>query len=101
MISQVLSKILRGKVRKVILITVCWQSQPWYPQALKMSTQNPVLLPQSADLMTDPWRENSPNSYEPNSVLSGVGGLRDRLSRNGISEKAANLISKSRIQGTL
>ena len=54
MITRVLNKVLRDKVQKMILITPAWPSQPWYPEALRLSIEKPVLITYQKDLLMGP-----------------------------------------------
>jgi len=58
-----ISKILR-KVREegsmILLITLVWESQPWYPALLSMLVDYPVLLPTHNNLLTDPFSQHHP-----------------------------------------
>ena len=49
LIGRVLHKALIDQA-KLILITPAWQTQFWYPQLLKLSIRNPLVLPKVPDL---------------------------------------------------
>lgn len=70
----------------MIIITPAWHSQPWYPQLLEMSIQNPILLPKSL-------RKNSPFDNQQQPKVGDVESFRQRLSNSWISESAAKLIT--------
>ena len=53
LIGRVLRK-LESEQARVLLITPAWQSQAWYPKALQLSIQNPILLPQDQNMLKDP-----------------------------------------------
>lgn len=54
LISAVLQKVLRDDPL-LILITPLWKTQPWYPQVLHLSCENPILLPIVNNLLTLPY----------------------------------------------
>ena len=60
MISKVLSKVLKDKVPMMILVTPAWPSQLWYPEAMRMSIQQPILLTWRRDFLKNPKREIHP-----------------------------------------
>ena len=51
LITRVLRQMDAQDVQKMILITPLWPSQPWYPLAMSMSIQNPILLPSFPNLL--------------------------------------------------
>ena len=57
MIPKALSKVLKEKVPMMILVTPVWLSQLWYPEAMKMSIQQPILLTWRRDLLKNPKGE--------------------------------------------
>jgi len=44
----------------LLMITPAWQSQSWYPKLLQLSIQNPILLLQCKDLLTNPEGKQHP-----------------------------------------
>ena len=54
MIPKVLSKVLKYQVPMMILVTLAWPSQLWYPKAMRMSIQQPILLTWRSDLLKNP-----------------------------------------------
>ena len=59
MIGRVLKKAQVDQAN-LMLITPAWQTQPWFPTALQMSIQNPIMLPQVPDLLRDPQGRHHP-----------------------------------------
>ena len=51
MIPKVLSKVLKDKVPMMILVTPAWPSLLWYPEAMRMSIPQPILLTWMRDLL--------------------------------------------------
>ena len=51
MIPKVLSKVLKDKVPMMILVTPAWPSLLWYPEAMRMSIPQPILLTWRRDLL--------------------------------------------------
>ena len=45
---------------QILLITLAWQSQSWYPHLLQMSTNNPILITQVEGLLMGPNMEKYP-----------------------------------------
>lgn len=81
----------------IILITPAWQAQPLYPKALQMSIHNPVLISKRNNLLLGP--DFLPQSLVESRTLqlpSGLGSFREKLFAEGLSEKAASLISDAR-----
>ena len=60
MIPKVLSKVLKDKVHMMIFVTPACPSQLWYPEAMRMSIQQPILLTWRRDLLKSPKREIHP-----------------------------------------
>ena len=60
LIPMVLSKVLKDKVLMMILVTPGWPSQLWYPEAMRMSIQQPILLTWKRDLLKNPKTEIQP-----------------------------------------
>ena len=54
MIPKVLSKVLKDKVPMIILVPPAWQSQLWYPEAMRMFIQQSILLTWRRDLLKNP-----------------------------------------------
>ena len=50
LIGRCLARVRSEKIT-LLLVTPVWQTQPWYPQCLRMSVAPPVLLPVSRDLL--------------------------------------------------
>ena len=57
MIPKILSKVLNEKVPMIILVTPAWSSQSWYPEAMRMSIQQLILLTWMRDLLKNPKGE--------------------------------------------
>ena len=60
MILKVLSKVRKEKVPMMIVVTPAWPSQLWYPEAMRMSIQQPTLLTWRRDLLKNPQGETHP-----------------------------------------
>ena len=60
MILRILSKVLKEKVPMIILVTPAWPSQLWYPEAVRMSIQQPILLTWKIDPLKYPKGEINP-----------------------------------------
>ena len=79
LIGRVLHKVLIDQTA-LILITLAWQTQSWYPQFLRLSIQNPLILPKAPDLLQDPNKELHPLITKGNLqllawIVSGKGCL--------------------------
>ena len=59
LIGRVLHKVLFDQAT-LILITPAWQTQSWYPQLLRLSIRNPLILPKVPDLLQGPNKEPHP-----------------------------------------
>ncbi|XP_070545984.1 uncharacterized protein [Ptychodera flava] len=53
LLSRVLHKV-RQEGARVVLVAPVWTTQPWYADLLTLLVQDPFLLPQMRDLVTDP-----------------------------------------------
>ena len=53
LLSQILNKVMKEQVNQVIVVIAACQAQLWYPQLIKMSIVNPVLLPQKKQSLTE------------------------------------------------
>jgi len=60
MINRVLKKVVQDQVLTLILIAPTWQSQVWYPQLIRLSRRNPILLPPEMDLLKGVPKRNHP-----------------------------------------
>ena len=60
LISRILKKVRQEKVEQMIIVTLTWQTQPWYLLLLEMSMQCPVLLTPLPDLLLDPQGNKQP-----------------------------------------
>ena len=60
MIPKILSKVRKEKEPMMILVTPAWPSQMWYPEAMRMSIQQPILLTWRRDLLKNPQGEIPP-----------------------------------------
>ena len=58
-IGRVLKKVLVDQAEMIVIIPA-WQTQAWYPRMLELSVQNPILIPQQMDLLTDPAGNRHP-----------------------------------------
>ena len=57
LMHRVLRKVDLEKVHSVILITPIWQSQTWYPEVIRLSMKNRLLLPQHPNFLRNPQGE--------------------------------------------
>ena len=57
LIHRVLRKVELEKVPSLVLIAPTWQSQTWYPELIRLSMKNPLLLPQHSNLLRNPQGE--------------------------------------------
>ena len=96
MIPRVWSNVLKEKVSMMILVTPAWPSQLWYPEAMRMSIQKPILLTWRRDVLKNPKGEIHPLVQNKTLKFSGMGGLNARLQKEGVSREASNLIIKYR-----
>ena len=51
LIHKVLKKVKEEKVPSLIIVTPTWQTQSWYPELLRLSVRNPIILPLKEDLL--------------------------------------------------
>ena len=54
LIHKVLKKVEEEKVPSLIIVTPTWQTQSWYPERLRLSVSNPIILPLKEDLQKGP-----------------------------------------------
>ena len=66
-----------------------------------MSIQNPIFIPPFLNLFTDPNEKPTPIVPESNICLSGMEGLRQQYSAEGLSGQTIELLKSSRRPGTL
>ena len=45
LIHKVLKKVEEEKVPSLIIVTPTWQPQSWYPELIRLSVRNPIILP--------------------------------------------------------
>ena len=53
LIPVVLNKILQENLKQIIVITPAWPTQNWYSKLLNMSIKEPIILPQTQNLLVD------------------------------------------------
>jgi len=84
----------------MIMITPAWQSQAWFQKVWEMCVEHPITLPQNLNLLTNPTGERHPLILKQDLEISSMGNFRKQMETEGISRKAAKLISESRRDGT-
>ena len=52
-IAKCLQKVIQDEAEGIIIVPI-WATQPWFPQLLHILTQDPILLPRSKGLLTQP-----------------------------------------------
>ena len=52
--GRVVNMALQENVEAMILVTITWQTQPWYTLQLRLSLQRPLLLPVLPNLLLIP-----------------------------------------------
>ena len=90
MISKVLRKIDQDQVKRTLIVAPTWQSQKRYQTLLRMSVEKPLILPHTL-----------PGSDTSITKISSLDSSRQRLLAGGIWERASELISSTRRQGSL
>ena len=60
LIYKVLKKVEEEKVPSLIIVIPTWQTQKWYPELLRLSVRNPIILPLKGDLLKDPQNQQYP-----------------------------------------
>ena len=60
LIHKVLKKVEEEKVSPLIIVTPTWQTQSWYPELLRLSIGNPIILPLKEDLLKGPRNQQHP-----------------------------------------
>ena len=94
LIGRVLHKVLIDQAT-LILITPAWQTQSWYPQLLRLSIRNPLILPKVPDLLQGPNKELHPLITKGNLQLLAW------IASEGISKESATIIANARRAGTI
>ena len=59
-IPKVFGEVLKGKVPMMVHVTPAWLSWLWYPEATRMSIQQPILLTWMRDFLKNPKGEIHP-----------------------------------------
>ena len=60
LIHKVLKKVGEEKVPSLIIVIPTWQTQKWYPDLLRLSVRNPIILPLKEDLLKGPQNQQHP-----------------------------------------
>ena len=60
LIHKVLKKVEEEKVSPLIIVTPTWRTQSWYPELLRLSIGNPIILPLKEDLLKGPQNQQPP-----------------------------------------
>ena len=60
LIHKVLKKVKEEKVPSLIIVTPTWETQSWYPELLRLSVRNPIILPLKRDLIKGPQKQQHP-----------------------------------------
>ena len=92
LIHRVLKKLQHEKVKSLILIAPTWQSQR-VPRASETFHSKTSLAEKSCRLIKKSSRNAPSSDTKQNNVPGGLVGLRSRLEKEGISERAAQLIT--------
>ena len=58
LIGRVVNMALQENVEAMILVTLTWQTQPWYTLLLRLPLQRPLLLPALPNLLLIPREKN-------------------------------------------
>ena len=103
-ISALFQKCLR-KIEKeeisALIVTPLWPTAIWYTLLLNMCIRNPLPLTKGNELTDKPTRGDTSINKKWNTRLSSVVHFRESLIKEGISGKAASLMSSARRQGAL
>ena len=80
--GRVLHKVLIDQAT-LILITPAWKTKSWYPQLLRLSIQNLLILPKVPDLLQGPNKKHHPLIAKGNLellawIVSGKGYLQKK-----------------------
>ena len=78
----------------MILVTPAWPSQLWYPEAMRMSIQQPILSTWRRDFLKNSKGDFDPLFENKTLKLVNMDGLRARSQEEGVSQEASNLIIK-------
>ena len=57
LIQKVLKKVEEEKVTSLIIVTPAWQTQTWYPELIRLSVRNPIILSLKEDLLKGPQNQ--------------------------------------------
>ena len=57
-IHKVLKNLEEEKVPSLIIVTPTWQTKSWYPDLLRLSLRNPIILPLKEDLLKGPQNQH-------------------------------------------
>ena len=60
LIHKELKKVEEEKVSSLIIVTPTWQTQSWYPELLRLSVRNPIILLLKDDLLKGPQNQHHP-----------------------------------------
>ena len=88
--SQSIEKVEEEKVPFLVTVTTTWQTQNWYPDLLRLSVTNRIILPLKDYLLKGP--QNQHHLLVQNRTMQLAVCLRRRLAEEGISERASDLI---------
>ena len=80
----------------LIIVTPTWQAQSWYPELLRLSVRNQFILPLKEDLLKRPQNQHHPLIHNRTVQLAV-----SVVSKEGIPNRASDLIVSSRREGTL
>ena len=97
-IAACLQKIEQDQATGVLLVPV-WQTQPWFTPLLHLLVDNPVLLPHSRCLLTQP-HNHALHPLRNQLKLMACKLSRESLQQRSVSDKATAIILKSWSDGT-
>lgn len=90
LIGQCLRLFLQQSVSQLTIVTLVWQTQPWYTLLLELSIDNPMLLPSFSSLRATEMRGQSAPSCPPST--SWMACLRSCYQGSAVSQPAQRLL---------
>ena len=94
LISRCLSKV-RAEEAQIVLVTLLWNTQPWFPVVLEMLEDYPRLLLNQPDLVVLPVGQEFLLKQGVPQLIDRLAHLRQSYSSQGLSSEASDLMLAS------
>ena len=94
LINSCFEKINQEKV-DALLITSVWQNKVWFPKIMESLIDDPILLPETQDIVRNSNGNSHPLAVQGHLPLSCLAHIRQAFSTRGLSEGVFGILNRS------